>query len=204
VKATSDNLALQVIRYGQHIEMPWKNGFGVTREICRLDDEDGLLWRASIATVDRSGPFSLFSGCDRTIVLLEGDAMALRFEDGEQVQLQRGIPYSFSCERPVAGEIEGQTCRDLNLIWRRKALDVTESAFVLWGSGDVRCRPAGWHLLLVAKGEATVEAGPQVTELMTGDAILFRDPHKAALLDVAIDASEAEIFIFSMRARTGG
>ena len=51
---------------------PWKNGGGSTREIvCRPPGAgmDGFDWRVSVATIARSGPFSVFTGVDRVIVL---------------------------------------------------------------------------------------------------------------------------------------
>ncbi|OJT17017.1 hypothetical protein BO221_47220 [Archangium sp. Cb G35] len=55
--------------------MPWKNGGGVTRELWKLPhpfDPARFLARVSIATVGASGPFSVFPGVDRTLMILEG------------------------------------------------------------------------------------------------------------------------------------
>ena len=60
---------------------PWKNGGGTTREIAAFPPGAGLDdfgWRLSVAEVERDGPFSVFSGVDRTIVLLDGAGMRLR------------------------------------------------------------------------------------------------------------------------------
>jgi environmental stress-induced protein Ves len=48
-------------------EMPWKNGGGMTLELFR---RPGL--RLSVATVDKDGPFSLFPGIDRILLILKG------------------------------------------------------------------------------------------------------------------------------------
>ena len=57
---------------------PWRNGGGETREIVSwppgAQDFD---WRASIATIAQDGPFSAFTGIDRSITLLEGDGVRL-------------------------------------------------------------------------------------------------------------------------------
>src|SRR5436853_5944959 len=53
----------------------WKNGGGRTTEIAAYPPDAGLehfAWRASIADIERSGPFSAFAGIDRTLVLLQG------------------------------------------------------------------------------------------------------------------------------------
>lgn len=65
---------------------PWKNGGGVTRELACWPSEAGLDtfdWRVSIATVAESGPFSVFPGVDRRIMLLEGGGMRLLARDGD-------------------------------------------------------------------------------------------------------------------------
>ncbi len=38
--------------------MPWKNGGGVTTEICVSPPSGAFDWRVSIATVNADGPFS--------------------------------------------------------------------------------------------------------------------------------------------------
>jgi environmental stress-induced protein Ves len=73
--------ALHRFSRGRLRAAPWKNGGGATREIAcwppgsGLDDFD---WRASIATIATSGPFSVFPGVERTIVLLDGPGVLLR------------------------------------------------------------------------------------------------------------------------------
>jgi hypothetical protein len=49
---------------------PWKNGGGVTHEILRWPDVDDYDVRISVAEVARSGPFSLFPGYWRTIIMI--------------------------------------------------------------------------------------------------------------------------------------
>ncbi|CAI0832056.1 Various environmental stresses-induced protein [Serratia proteamaculans] len=77
---------------------PWRNGGGETREIASwpLGAQD-FDWRASIATIAQDGPFSAFSGIDRSITLLEGDGVRL-FSAGQidHHLSQVGEPFSFS------------------------------------------------------------------------------------------------------------
>ncbi|PPS58274.1 hypothetical protein CRX72_12315 [Pantoea sp. BRM17] len=57
----------------------WRNGGGETREIVSFPPGAAdFAWRASIATLDASGPFSLFPGVDRVITLLQGDSPLLQ------------------------------------------------------------------------------------------------------------------------------
>ncbi len=70
----------QVLQPADYVRKPWKNGGGVALDL-HVEPAgagmDAFDWRASIALVQRSGPFSHFPGVDRTIVLLEGTGMRL-------------------------------------------------------------------------------------------------------------------------------
>ena len=75
-------------------ETPWKNGGGVIHEIARSDKNGEAGWRISLATIDRDGPFSDFTGYDRTIVPLDGAGFELSFDDGGAFVLdRRGVPF---------------------------------------------------------------------------------------------------------------
>tara|TARA_R110001606_G_scaffold249251_1_gene397212 strand:- start:1949 stop:2548 length:600 start_codon:yes stop_codon:yes gene_type:complete len=67
-----------IIEQDQYKRMPWKNGLGETLEIQRYEDNDGLRFRISQASVVENGVFSDFSGLHRTLVLLSGNGMTLK------------------------------------------------------------------------------------------------------------------------------
>ena len=96
----------------------WRNGGGETREIISYPPGDApFAWRASIATIDASGPFSPFPGIDRVITLLRGDSVLLRHTHGEQ-RLQPQQPWSFPGEWAIDAQISG-SCQDFNIMTRR-------------------------------------------------------------------------------------
>ena len=98
----------------------WRNGGGVTREIISFPPDDApFAWRASIATIDASGPFSPFPGIDRVITLLHGDSVLLRHAHGEQ-RLQPQQPWAFPGEWAIEAHISG-SCQDFNIMTRRDA-----------------------------------------------------------------------------------
>ena len=119
-----DVLALPANEYRRE---RWKNGLGWTREILRWPrDAEDWDWRLSIAEVDKDGPFSAFPGVDRELVLLSGEGMRLRFEDGEEVTLNP--PHDrvrFSGERALQAELVAGPTRDLNLMWRRDRVEAS-------------------------------------------------------------------------------
>ena len=78
--------------------MPWKNGAGRTTEIAVGDPKTASQewsWRVSIADVDKDGPFSIFPGIDRSIVVIEGSGLDLQFDEGRIVPLEPNHPLDF-------------------------------------------------------------------------------------------------------------
>lgn len=137
---------------------PWKNGGGSTCEIAcwppgaGLDDFD---WRASIATIAASGPFSEFPGVDRVIMLLDGDGVRLRSADGAiDHRLDRPwAPFAFPGERALDCERLGGASSDFNVMVRRgrlrAELDLVREARAL--------APAPHGLLLALRGRWTLQ-----------------------------------------------
>ncbi len=112
--------AMQVLRFEQHRRMPWRNGGGVTYEVASSPAGPGPAdfdWRISIAEVEGGGPFSAFPDVDRTIVLIEGDWMALTV-DGRRHRFGVHEPFSFDGSSETICEVAGRS-RDLNVMTRR-------------------------------------------------------------------------------------
>ncbi len=122
---------IQRIRASEYREQPWKNGGGLTREIAVALSGDRVLWRLSIATIQRDGPFSEFRGYDRTIVALDGGSVELEVE-GERVALDRGAPYDFPGEAKVLCRVTGGAARDLNVMTLRD--DVAHDCEIITGA----------------------------------------------------------------------
>jgi environmental stress-induced protein Ves len=130
----------------------WKNGAGWTSEILKVqgnDDHDtnDWNWRLSIAEIDADAPFSAFPGVERELVLLSGNGLRVRFDDGSVHDL---LPphdkLRFDGERAAFGELIDGATRDFNLMWKRD-----------------RCSAQLWHrplvgtmVMFVSPGEAWV------------------------------------------------
>ncbi|QGN37790.1 HutD family protein [Klebsiella oxytoca] len=98
---------------------PWKNGAGETREIVSIPSPDApFIWRASIATLENDGPFSLFPGVDRVITLLEGQPLWLRGDNIAQ-RLELWQPWAFAGEWPLASEGISGRGLDFNIMTQR-------------------------------------------------------------------------------------
>ena len=113
---------MRIVRRGQARAAPWKNGGGVTYELAAFSEGAGFedfVWRLSMAEVASHGPFSVFTGVDRTLTLLDGAGIALDFS-GAAVTLAPGAaPFAFPGEAPVAGRLLDGPILDLNVMTRR-------------------------------------------------------------------------------------
>ena len=103
---------------------PWKNGGGATCEIACWPPGAGLSdfgWRVSIATIAAAGPFSVFDGVDRIIMLLAGDGVALRSADGRvDHRLDTPCqPFAFSGDAAIDCTLLGGPSSDFNVMTRR-------------------------------------------------------------------------------------
>jgi environmental stress-induced protein Ves len=122
-----------VLRGADAPRVRWRNDGGWTREIVRVPtpladrDGDAFDWRVSIAEVETDGPFSMFAGCDRVLVLLAGAGMDLRLSTtGETIHLRADSRIArFAGEVPIDATLVAGPTTDFNLIWRRDAFDVT-------------------------------------------------------------------------------
>lgn len=110
--------ALEIIRQSSFTAAPWKNGGGITYEAMRVPPGgDPFLWRVSVAHIDSSGPFSDFAGYSRSMVLLRGAGLTLKFANGEQRVLQKiGDSAAFDGAMPTQCELLQGPCVDLNFM----------------------------------------------------------------------------------------
>jgi uncharacterized protein len=134
----------------------WRNGGGSTTE---LAVERTFLWRLSVAEVERSGPFSDFAGYERTIMLLEGEGMALSFDATEEQRLaERHRPFVFDGGWKTDCRLLGGPVRDLNLMVDRSRGRGSVRVLTLVKPADIALS-APWELLYVLEGivEARIE-----------------------------------------------
>ena len=183
----STELHSRVIPANEYRRERWRNGLGWTREIHAhhahgADDWD---WRLSIAEIEQDAVFSAFPGVDRELVLLHGNGLHLRFDDGEDRLLEP--PHGrlrFAGERVVNGELVDGVTHDFNLMWRRGAISAELLHRPLVGPMVFFAEPGTvWALHLLA-GEAHFDAVAGLPPLHGGDtALLSEHQHTRFLLD---------------------
>ncbi|RZL63467.1 MAG: HutD family protein [Variovorax sp.] len=129
---------------------PWKNGGGSTREVACWPPGaslDAFDWRVSIATIAASGPFSVFPGVDRTIMLLEGDGVRLQSARFDHSLGTPHKPFAFDGEAAVDCSLRGGASTDFNLMVRR-----ARGAATLRVLNDAQTLEASSHGLLLSLG----------------------------------------------------
>lgn len=154
--------------------VPWKNGGGVTRELCRYPKESSLedfIWRISVAEIEKSSIFSVFPGVDRVITLLRGEPIELRGEKIKAVLLPLLEPYSFCGEAIISANVRG-VCQDFNLMLRRGAASGKVS--LLKGDRNL-LEVTNPTLLFCVQGKWTVEKTSRSMTLESGQALIFEN-----------------------------
>ncbi|WP_052610321.1 HutD/Ves family protein [Bacteriovorax sp. BSW11_IV] len=109
----------KIIHSKDFISMPWKNGGGTTREIFRYPETGEWNFRISIAQVNQSGPFSIFNGFMRHLLLLTGKGMVLHSETGDYIMDTPLVPYTFSGEISIDAELISGPNTDFNVFWNQ-------------------------------------------------------------------------------------
>lgn len=112
---------------GDYRRMPWKNGLGETLEIERMEDDTGVLFRISQASVAEDGLFSDFSGLHRTLVLIQGSGMTLTHTSPEGMSLRHDLQAEldmawFSGEDSTYSTLKDGPIEDLNIMVREGEL----------------------------------------------------------------------------------
>ncbi|OBU69848.1 hypothetical protein A9K58_04025 [Stenotrophomonas maltophilia] len=161
----------QVISSLDYRRERWRNGLGWTREILRLPAQgDDWALRLSVAEIEQDAAFSAFPGVERELVLLRGNGVRLRFEDGRVAEV---LPphgrVRFAGEETLHGELVDGTTHDFNLMWKRGLLQAELLHRPLVGSMFFFCEPGvAWALHLLA-GHADFGADSTLPALQAGD-----------------------------------
>jgi environmental stress-induced protein Ves len=172
----------------------WRNGLGWTREIHAhpaAGSPGDWAWRLSIAEIEQDAPFSAFPGIDRELLLLSGNGLRLRFDDGEVRELHP--PHDrlrFAGERAVTGELLDGPTQDFNLMWRRDLVDAQLWHRPLVGPMVVFAEPGTvWAIHLLA-GQARFADDSGLPDLAAADTALLRadDTRLRHVLDGAGEA----------------
>jgi environmental stress-induced protein Ves len=101
-------------------KIPWKNGLGVTTElVVEVIDDDVFAWRLSMARVAEDGPFSDFTGYQRTLVLLDGEGITLAHAGQDKQALNNPLDLAqFDGKGPTTATLHHGPIEDFNIMTR--------------------------------------------------------------------------------------
>lgn len=166
---------LQLFRAFDHQRMPWKNGGGETAEIAVFPTGAGVTdfeWRVSMARVDSDGPFSLFEGVDRTLLVLDGPGIRLDVDTLPGVELTvNSAPYPFAADRATMAYVLGGPITDLNVMTRRGRWSHTVAR--LSGKGPIILTADDGMAMVLASAPLTLAGPDWNAQLAPVDAALF-------------------------------
>jgi environmental stress-induced protein Ves len=148
---------------------PWKNGGGATREIACWPAGTGLGdfgWRVSIALIAAAGPFSVFGGVDRHIMLLAGDGVRLQSGDGrvDHCLDTPHVPFPFSGDATIDCSLLGRASSDFNVMTRRGQWHAEVQVLNQFAT----TAPAPHGVLLVLRGSWRLDAQSPVCHAGAG------------------------------------
>lgn len=161
----------QVISSLEYRRERWRNGLGWTREILRLPAQgDDWALRLSVAEIEQDAAFSAFPGVERELLLLQGNGVRLRFDDGHVAEV---LPphgrVRFAGEKALHGELVDGITHDFNLMWKRELLQADLLHRPLVGSMFFFSEPGvAWALHLLA-GQAQFGEDSGLPPLQAGD-----------------------------------
>jgi environmental stress-induced protein Ves len=112
-------MAIQTLTLKNFVDMPWKNGSGVTTELFKISEDQNLNFRISIATINSDGPFSFFPNIDRTLYLFSGKGLKLAGPFGEKNLLDNRTAIQFPGEWAIDCQLIDGKCRDFNVMTNR-------------------------------------------------------------------------------------
>jgi environmental stress-induced protein Ves len=186
-------MTTKIISAAQWQTQRWQNGGGITHQLCREDDEQGLLWRLSIAEVASDGPFSRFDNIDRIILLLTGEGFSLHGVGEKPQILNRPLqPFCFAGETPIHCSLLNGAVRDFNLMTRRGAVHAELQVLTI-GSAVQTLPLSAQTLLYVAAGSVDAVLG---TEHITLEAQhTLRLSNESRSLHIRSGASATVIFM---------
>ena len=179
---------LRILSPADYRRMPWQNGGGHTTEIAAHPSGSGFssfAWRVSVADVQQDGPFSLFAGVDRTLVLLSGAGMRLT-GDGEPLELRAAFePVNFSGDQPFHCNLVDGPVRDFNLMVRR---ETARGSIAVRREGGESIAPADTYVCYAAVGSSEcLIAGRPPISLAEGHTLLLSPETGAATRGLSVN-----------------
>jgi len=176
---------MKTIRNSDLVEVPWKNGGGVTRDISSAAVNGKLIWRISMADVAHDGAFSEFSGLQRILTVIRGNGMVLE-SSHNVLQADPHKPVHFDGNTSVFARLKSGASTNLNVMFDPFYCDADVT--VIKGPSQefmtteetkevaVHCLSGTAHIdadHVLQPGDTAMLSRPAAMSLDTGDAVLL-------------------------------
>jgi uncharacterized protein len=132
---------MQILRAADRVATAWKNGGGITREIAAYPPASALDqfgWRVSIAAVSKGGPFSVFPGIERELVVLHGKLRLTVNGKAEKTLDEYSPSERFPGDAATRGDPVGGLVTDLNVMTRRGEFKASVERLTVIGSHSLQ------------------------------------------------------------------
>lgn len=146
--------------------MPWKNGQGITTELYRIDRGSERVFRVSTAKVEHSGPFSDFTGYERTLVNLGPGVMNISVSGQENYSLSALQSCHFDGGLATNCVVSSPS-EDLNIFCQTGQFFASTIVRSLKKPEFIPLLPDSGWLIFVVSGELCAH-GPDGRELLVG------------------------------------
>lgn len=187
---------MRIIRAADYRRMRWKNGGGETIEIAVSPPDSSLEdfhWRVSMAHVASAGPFSHFTGVDRSLAVIAGDGIVLKLGGRGEVRLTQDVPpFAFPGDLPVDANLVGSAIDDLNVMSRHGRYRHLLSRIQLSGT-MVLPRHGDIMIALLRGSGAKLRCGRQRETIGDGDTVVL-DEAERTKVEIVPDAA-AELLV---------
>lgn len=107
---------MEILRKSALVDVPWKNGGGITRNIAVANFAARTAWRLSRADVAQDGAFSSFTGLVRILTVVSDTGMVLEHPNGT-LDADPWQSVRFGGELDVFARLKDGPLSDLNLMF---------------------------------------------------------------------------------------
>jgi environmental stress-induced protein Ves len=145
----------RILTHSDYRMVPWKNGRGQTSEMFRLDLGGRMIFRVSSAMVQEDGPFSDYTGYDRTLINLGPGSMRLRQQQqGNSERVSDLPPFALiHFDGSLATHCQvTEPCQDLNIFCATDAVFASTLVRQLPKPEFVPIPPTSGLMIFVAEG----------------------------------------------------
>jgi hypothetical protein len=134
--------------------LPWKNGGGFTQELLTWPQGDTWQLRISLASIDSSGPFSIFMGVQRTFTVIEGKLTLIIGSDVHTL-CHTDFPLTFDGSTSCQAQLISLKAQALNVMTQSSCITKVSRL----NAGEYLSCQDSQHLALFALDDSKVDIG---------------------------------------------